>query len=124
MPRETFVHAADLRLAEGADAREPGAAVTVALCGHWDHEGPCRWPHNNAVAADGARARFRTVFVAEAADEFEVRDRITEALRRGSSWTLVSHHARAPTADEADLGRRLGGWGEEPPPRRAETPPG
>ena len=52
MRRETFVHEAELRLNEGADDHKPGAAVTVALCGHWEHEGPCRWPHNNALAAE------------------------------------------------------------------------
>jgi hypothetical protein len=20
--------------------------VTVALCGHWEHDGECRWPHH------------------------------------------------------------------------------
>jgi hypothetical protein len=108
VPRETFVHEAELRLADGADDREPGAAVTVALCGHWEHEGPCRWPHNNALVAETRPARFRVVFVADAADESEIRTRIVSALASGSSWTLVSHHPRPATADENDLGRRLG----------------
>jgi hypothetical protein len=106
--KETFVHEAELRLDEGADEREPGAAVTVALCGHWEHEGPCRWPHNNALAAESTPARFRTIFVAERADESEIRTRIVDALARGSSWTLMSHHPRPATVDESELGRGLG----------------
>jgi len=47
-------------LAEGTDPAAVGAMVTVALCGHWEHDGPCRWPHHNQI--DGAQ--FRTVFIA------------------------------------------------------------
>src|SRR5688572_4713476 len=39
-----FTYQATVELDEG-DVRAIGAAVTVALCGHWEHEGPCRWPH-------------------------------------------------------------------------------
>ena len=39
-----FAHQATVELLEG-DVRAIGAAVTVALCGHWEHDGPCRWPH-------------------------------------------------------------------------------
>jgi hypothetical protein len=108
MRRATFVHEAALRLGEGVDEREPGAAVTVALCGHWKHEGPCRWPHNNSLTAEPSLARFRTVFVADAADAPEIRARIVEALTSASTWTLISHHPRPPTVDEGELGRRLG----------------
>ena len=30
---------AELLLADDTDPAAPGAAVTVALCGHWEHEG-------------------------------------------------------------------------------------
>jgi hypothetical protein len=50
--------------------------VTVELCGHWKHDGPCRWPHNNAIA-DG---RFRTLFVADPAEADDVAGRIEHAL--------------------------------------------
>ena len=112
MRRETFVHEAELRLDEGADERAPGAAVTVALCGHWEHEGPCRWPHNNALTAEPTPARFRTVFVADAADESEIRTRIVEALASAAGWTLISHRPRPVTVDEDELGRRLGASGD------------
>jgi hypothetical protein len=35
----------------GADPRAVGGAVTVALCGHWEHDGACRWPHHTAAVA-------------------------------------------------------------------------
>jgi hypothetical protein len=48
-----------------------------------------RLPRNNALAAESTPARFRTIFVAEAADESEIRTRIVDALASGSSWTLI-----------------------------------
>jgi hypothetical protein len=36
------VHAATLLMADAAaDAAAPGAAITVALCGSWEHPPPC-----------------------------------------------------------------------------------
>jgi hypothetical protein len=68
--REAFVQEAELLLADDTDPAAPGEAVTVALCGYWEHEGPCRWPHNNAIVTDGGgTARFRTLFVADGAEE-------------------------------------------------------
>jgi hypothetical protein len=41
-----------------ADMRAPGAAVTVALCGHWDHEPPCPLaPHHVRVDEDDGELR-------------------------------------------------------------------
>ena len=39
--RGTFAHVAVIRIDPEADIRAPGAAITVALCGHWEHEPPC-----------------------------------------------------------------------------------
>lgn len=85
-----WVHEAELALNESIDPRAVGAAVTVALCGHWEHEGPCRWPHNNQI--DGRR--FRTVFVCEPMEEPHVRALIRSALRGSSEWRVVSDRAR------------------------------
>jgi len=38
-----------LELAAETDPRAPGGAVTVALCGSWEHDGACRWPHNSRL---------------------------------------------------------------------------
>ena len=79
-----FVVAAQLELRAGCDAAAVGAAVTVELCGHWEHDGPCRWPHNSAIDAERRPAPFRTVFVAGASEEPHVRARIEAALRPGA----------------------------------------
>jgi hypothetical protein len=105
--RETYVHEAELRLAEGADPAAPGGAVTTALCGHWEHDGPCRWPHNNDVAVSGSVATFRTLFVAPAADEHEVRRRIDEALANGRDWVVYETGPRDVAASERSLAERL-----------------
>jgi hypothetical protein len=60
--------------------------VTSELCGHWEHDGACRWPHNNAVDTRRRPARFRTIFVASDAEAAEVFARIDSALRASGAW--------------------------------------
>jgi hypothetical protein len=92
--RLAFVHEAVLRLEPGADPRGPGGAVTAELCGHWQHEGTCRWPHLTTVASrSGDDVTVRILFGAEPEEEQEVRSRIAHALQRGSV-----HGAPAPSA--------------------------
>jgi hypothetical protein len=100
-------HEAILRLEDGTDPAAVGAAVTVALCGHWEHEGPCRWPHNNEIDAERAPARFRTVFLAPAAEVDEAHRRIAGALRSSHAWSLVSSQPRPLAEDELELAARL-----------------
>jgi hypothetical protein len=96
--RRPFVHHATLSLALGSDEGAPGAAITVALCGHWEHEGCCHWPHLTTTSRDGVVLRVRTVFAATAEDEDVVRRRVADALQSGtldgphgrSAWTLES----------------------------------
>jgi hypothetical protein len=105
--RETFVHEADLQLDDGTDPAAAGAAVTTALCGHWEHEGPCRWPHNNEIDASGSPATFRTLFVATAADEDHVRSTIRRALAEGPGWAVLVTRARPVSRREMPLAARL-----------------
>ena len=105
--RLVFVHEADLRLESGTDPAAVGAAVTTALCGHWEHDGPCRWPHNNEIEASEAGAGFRTLFVAPAGEEDEVRGRIERSLREGSDWVVLEARARPLSAAERPLAQRL-----------------
>jgi len=105
--RVAFVHEAELRLDAGSDPDAVGAAVTVALCGHWEHEGPCRWPHNNAIEPLGSGAIFRTIFVAAASDEVQVRERIERALREGTGWVVQRTQPRRVSPDEVPLAQRL-----------------
>ena len=93
------VLSADCLLEAGADERALGAAVTVALCGHWEHEGPCRWPHHTEATtrADGV-THVRTVVTLADRDEADVRRRFRAALAaeeltgpdgRVSRWRLL-----------------------------------
>jgi len=105
--RLAFVHEIELDLADGTDPAAPGAAVTTALCGHWEHEGPCRWPHNNALDASAADAVLHTLFIAPSADEAEVRARIDRALEEGRGWLALSGRPRPVAARERPLAARL-----------------
>ena len=104
--RTAHVHHAALRL-EGVDPAEVGAAVTTALCGHWGHDGPCRWPHNNAIRAEDGRAEFRTVFVCPPDEEAEVRSLVNAALTDDPRWTVTGSGSRDLTDDEQALAGRL-----------------
>jgi len=86
MVKQRYSHRMDyrIRLAPDADDRAPGGAVTVALCGHWDHDGPCRWPHHSAIAADqDGLHRLVVEFDASDDDLTKVKARIDGALRNG-----------------------------------------
>jgi hypothetical protein len=102
-----FVVEAELVLQDGVDPAAVGAAVTVELCGHWEHEGPCRWPHNSAIEIKREPARFRTLFVADEPEAALVRDRIETALRGGSGWQLVDLRSRPVAQAEGALAERL-----------------
>jgi hypothetical protein len=79
--RQAFAHEAILVMESGADERAPGAAVTVALCGHWDHEPPCPLsPHFTYADRVNEELHVRVLFAAEPDAEREVRRRIERAL--------------------------------------------
>jgi hypothetical protein len=95
---QAFVVTAMLSLEDGVDPASVGAAVTVELCGHWDHPGPCRWPHNSEIEAARRHAELRTLYVADEDEADAVRTRIEDALRRGAGWRVLSVSSR-PVAD-------------------------
>ncbi len=117
--REVFAHDAVVTMAAGDDERAPGAAVTVALCGHWKHEPPCPLaPHHTAAVRDGDAVRLRVLFAADPRQEAEVRRRIDEALRDGrvqtpdgavAQWSLVTATPGVVRPEERDHGERLVG---------------
>lgn len=83
--RIPFAHDATVVMAPDSDDRAPGAAVTVALCGSWEHDPPCPLaPHHTSAARAGELVRLHVLFAAEPGDEPEVRRRIDEALRAGT----------------------------------------
>lgn len=105
--RVAFVHEAELQLHADTDPAAVGAAVTTALCGHWEHEGPCRWPHNNQIELADAVAHFRTLFVAPAIDENGIRERLEQCLRAGEGWAVLRTGSREVAPREEPLARRL-----------------
>lgn len=102
-----YVVEAELELSDGIDPAAVGAVVTVELCGHWEHDGACRWPHNSAIVAERRPARFRTLFVADEAEQHAVRERIATSLARADAWRIVSIGTRPVAASERALARRL-----------------
>ena len=113
MAGETFVVRAVLELEEGVDPRAPGGAVTQELCGTWEHEGPCAWPHNSEYELSDGVMLFRTVFAPAGGDTAEpgearaVARRIAAALE-GGEWSVVALTLDAVATDaERELGARL-----------------
>lgn len=120
MIHHAYVHEADVELLAGVDPRAVGAAVTVALCGHWEHEGPCLWPHNNQISELQSSEfrlqidapalqprRFRTIFVCEPGDEPVVRAKIRAALLGSSEWRVIADRERPVAPHEQDLAGNL-----------------
>ena len=118
MSRTAYAHDAVVMLDPGGDSAAPGGAITVALCGHWDHEPPCPLAphHTDAVPMDDRRIRLRVLFAADPHDEARVRSLIDEALASGrltgrdgrvTSWVLKSSAADDVRPDEADHAARL-----------------
>jgi hypothetical protein len=115
--RQPFAHDTVLSMEADGDLRAPGAAITVALCGHWEHEPPCPLaPHHTSAERFDDEVHLRTLFVVEPACEDEVRARIRATLAAGrlvgpdgeeSRWRLRSDGPAAVRADEADHARRL-----------------
>jgi hypothetical protein len=114
--RTGFVHEGLVELDPGADPAAVGAAVTVALCGHWEHEPPCPLaPHNTSAEPLDHRLSVRVRFACEASDEAAVRDLIQSALRgefldgpQGRSiWHWVSSGPSEVLPTDEDLLGRL-----------------
>lgn len=107
---QAYVSDGELRLEQGVDPSAIGAAVTAELCGHcghWEHTGPCHWPHNNAIVAAGPNYRFRTIFIAPSGEEAEVRTRIDRAIRGAVGVTVVGISPRPVASSEQALSERL-----------------
>lgn len=105
-----FTVAASLDLAAGTDMRAPGGAVstvTLALCGSWVHDGPCRWPHNSHLDTTGTHAQLRTVVAASESGQATIVGRIEDALRGLKEWSVVSIAVEPVREDELPLLGRL-----------------
>jgi hypothetical protein len=102
-----YVVEAELVLGGGLDPAAVGAAVTVALCGQWEHEGACRWPHNSAIDDTLDPPLFRTLFVADEAESAAVTARIQATLRDAAAWRALSIRSRPVAGGEQALAQRL-----------------
>jgi hypothetical protein len=110
-----------LSMSPDVDRGAPGAAITVALCGHWEHDPPCPLaPHYTSLRPTLAtptddRVVVRTLFATEARNEIEVRRRIEAALAAGdlpgsdesAHWALISSAPSRLLEAEFEHGRRL-----------------
>lgn len=115
--RAAFAHEATLEIAPSGDDRAPGAAITVALCGHWDHEPPCPLaPHDTRASRVGEEVRLRTLFAVDPELEDVVRERIDAALLSSrlvgpdgatTTWQLRSSKPDDVFDEELEHARRL-----------------
>ncbi|HET9873481.1 MAG TPA: hypothetical protein VFP89_12925 [Propionibacteriaceae bacterium] len=115
--RGVFAHSAVLSMAADGDLQAPGAAITVALCGQWEHEPPCPLaPHHTQAERVGHQVRLRTLFATEPGNEPEVRRLIEAALsgeiadpaRSGPpQWRLVNSQPSAVQEEEYEHANRL-----------------
>lgn len=115
--RQAFACEAVLIMAADADMRAPGAAITVALCGHWEHEPPCPLaPHYSNAERVGDEVRIRVLFATDPEQVGTVHARIDMALSKGrldgpaggtTTWQLCSSRPSAVRAEESDHAQRL-----------------
>ena len=101
--RTAFAHDAVLQMEPDADLTGPGGAVTLALCGAFDHPPPCPFaPHHTRAERCAGGVAVRVLFATDASREAEVRARIDRALAAGSSeapdgsWTYWTFRSSAP----------------------------
>ena len=117
--RAPVVDEATVGGAPDGDIRGPGGAITLELCGSWDHSPPCPLAahYTGAARAEGTVV-LRVVFATEPGHEAEVRRRIDKALRSGtvtspeggvSHWEFQGSGRAEPTTAEAEHGLRIAG---------------
>jgi hypothetical protein len=112
MAREAFAHDAVVAMQPGCGHNAPGAAITLALCGSWDHSPPCPLaPHYVSNTDTDETVALRVLFATEPANEQHVRALIGEALATGhlavpdggvATWQLRSSSRGEIRVDEKD----------------------
>jgi len=115
--KAAFVHQATAVMKADGDLRALGAAVTLELCGSWDHQPPCPLAaHHTRPERTGDVVTLRIIFATEPANEGLVRSRIDTALREGSltgpdgrtsRWEFHGGGPGALDPSEAEHARRL-----------------
>ena len=117
MVRTAFAHDAVVDMEYDTDLSGPGGAVTLALCGAFDHPPPCPVaPHATRADRQPGGVAVRVLFATEAVCEVDVRRQIDEALAGGScvgpdgtrtQWTLRSSAPGTVTEPERAHAARL-----------------
>jgi hypothetical protein len=115
--RTAYAHDAVIAMQTGGSLNAPGAAITVALCGGWDHPPPCPLaPHYVTNVLTGETVTLRVLFATEPANEQRVRSLIDGALETGRStrpdgevaiWQLRSASPGEIRAGERDHAAHL-----------------
>ena len=113
-----YVHQATLVMSSEADLDAPGAAITLELCGSWDHTPPCPFPHHVNAERAGETVKLRVLFAAGPESEEDVRRRIDNALSAGRvtdsagtsiRWEFVGSTSAELSDPELARARRLTG---------------
>jgi hypothetical protein len=112
MVRQAYAHDAVVAMQPGGSPNALGGAITIALCGHWDHPPPCPLaPHYVTALPDGEIVTLRILFATEPANEPRVRLLIGQALANGqltgpdgeaTTWQLSSATSGDVRPEEAD----------------------
>jgi hypothetical protein len=115
--REAFVHDAVVTMRSGGSPNALGGAITLALCGSWDHPPPCSLaPHYVTNTSTGETVMLRVLFATEPVNEQRVRSLIGEALATGqlavpdggvATWQLRSAAPGSIRADEEEMADHL-----------------
>jgi hypothetical protein len=117
MGRQAFAHDAVVAMQPGCSSNAVGGAVTLALCGSWDHAPPCRLaPHYVTATRTGENTTVRVLFATEPVNERRVRALIGQALAGGrlqdpdgrvATWRLQAQSEGEIRADEEDHAGQL-----------------
>ena len=115
--KHAFALDAVVQLGPGGDERAPGGAVSLALCGSWEHEGPCPVaPHRTTAERTGQVVALRVLYACSPEAEPDVRATIIAALAgarldhpeaRSTTWELSSCVPGDILPGEHDLAERL-----------------
>jgi hypothetical protein len=113
---DASAHEATVDLAPGSDVRALGAAVTIALCGRYDHEPPCPLaPHSSSTVEVDGGIRIRVLFAAAPESEAAVRSLLDAVLQEGSirtpdggaDWVLLDSAPSPVRSEERAHAQRL-----------------
>jgi hypothetical protein len=118
--RQAHAHDATVRVDHDGDPAAIGAAITVALCGHWEHDGPCPIaPHHTSWHHDpnaGAIVHVRTLYAVTDEEHDDAVGRLRDGLAIGTltgpdgrttSWRLLDDKPSAVAPHEAEHATQL-----------------